>query len=60
MQSTMMSYPLTLPHLLERAGRYFAKSEIVSRLPDRSFIAPPMATSIGGRGRWPPPWSGRA
>jgi fatty-acyl-CoA synthase len=37
MQSTMMSYPLTLPHLLERAGRYFAKSEIVSRMPDRSL-----------------------
>jgi fatty-acyl-CoA synthase len=37
MQSTMMSYPLTLPHLLERAGRYFANSEIVSRLPDRSL-----------------------
>ena len=37
MQTTMMSYPLTLPHLLERAGRYFANSEIVSRLPDRSL-----------------------
>jgi fatty-acyl-CoA synthase len=37
MQSTIMTYPLTLPHLLERAGRYFAKSEIVSRLPDRSL-----------------------
>ena len=37
MESTMMSYPLTLPHLLERAGRYFANSEIVSRMPDRSL-----------------------
>jgi fatty-acyl-CoA synthase len=37
MQSTMMDYPLTLVHLLERAGRYFSKSEIVSRLPDRSL-----------------------
>ncbi len=37
MQSTMMDYPLTLVHLLERAGKYFSKSEIVSRLPDRSL-----------------------
>ncbi len=37
MQSTMMSYPLTLTHLLERAGRYFPKVEIVSRLPDGSI-----------------------
>jgi len=37
MRSTMMDYPLTLVHILERAGRYFAKSEIVSRLPDRSL-----------------------
>jgi fatty-acyl-CoA synthase len=33
----MMDYPLTLVHLLERAGRYFPKTEIVSRLPDRSL-----------------------
>lgn len=32
-----MHYPLTLPHLLERAGRYFPQGEIVSRLPDRSL-----------------------
>lgn len=37
MQSTMMSAPLTLSHLLERAGRLFPKSEIVTRLPDRSL-----------------------
>ncbi len=37
MRSTMMDYPLTLVHLLERAGRYFPKTEIVSRLPDRSL-----------------------
>jgi fatty-acyl-CoA synthase len=37
MQSTMMQYPLTLVHMLERAGRYFGKSEIVSRMPDRSL-----------------------
>ena len=37
MQSTMMHYPLTLTHLLERAGRYFPSVEIVSRLPDGSI-----------------------
>jgi len=37
MESTMMDYPLTLPHILERAGRYFPKVEIVSRLPDKSL-----------------------
>lgn len=37
MQSTMMQYPLTLVHVLERAGRYFRNSEIVSRMPDRSL-----------------------
>jgi fatty-acyl-CoA synthase len=37
MQGTMMNYPLTLVHLLERAGKLFADAEIVSRLPDRSL-----------------------
>jgi len=37
MQSTMMDHPLTLVHILERAGRYFPKTEIVSRMPDRSL-----------------------
>ena len=37
MKSTMMDFPLTLDHVLERAGRLFAQSEIVSRLPDRSL-----------------------
>ncbi len=36
MKSTMMRFPLTLDHLLERAGKLFGKSEIVSRLPDKS------------------------
>jgi fatty-acyl-CoA synthase len=36
MESTMMDFPLSLPHVLERAGRLFPKQEIVSRLPDRS------------------------
>ncbi|MGH7906146.1 MAG: long-chain-fatty-acid--CoA ligase, partial [Candidatus Binataceae bacterium] len=37
MESTMMNYPLTPLHFLERAGRYFAKAEIVSMLPDRTI-----------------------
>jgi fatty-acyl-CoA synthase len=32
-----MDYPLTLTAVLERAGKYFAAREIVSRLPDRSL-----------------------
>ena len=39
MQSTMMNYPLTLAPILERAGRLFGASEIVSRLPDKSLAA---------------------
>jgi fatty-acyl-CoA synthase len=37
MQGTMMSYPLTLIHLLERAGKVFPEVEVLSRLPDRSL-----------------------
>jgi len=32
-----MDYPLTLTHLIERAGTLFADEEIVSRLPDRTL-----------------------
>ena len=35
--STMQRVPLSLNHLLERAGTLFPKSEIVSRLPDKSL-----------------------
>ena len=35
--STMMAYPLTLTHLLERAGKLFGPVEIVSRRPDKSL-----------------------
>ena len=35
--SGMMDFPLTLDHVLHRAGRLFASSEIVSRLPDKSL-----------------------
>lgn len=37
MQGTMMHYPLTLSHSLERAGKFFSKAEIVSRRPDHSL-----------------------
>ena len=36
-QSTMMKVPLSLNHLLERAGHLFARNTIVSRLPDKSL-----------------------
>ena len=37
MQSTMMDFPLTLTHILKRAGQLFGASAIVSRLPDKSL-----------------------
>jgi fatty-acyl-CoA synthase len=37
MQSTMMTTPLSLNDLLERAGRLFHRNEIVTRLPDKSL-----------------------
>jgi len=37
MQGTMMHYPLTLPHIVERAGKLFPEQEVISRLPDRSL-----------------------
>jgi fatty-acyl-CoA synthase len=37
MQATMMSRRLSLNDVLDRAGRYFAGSEIVSRRPDKSL-----------------------
>ncbi len=37
MPSCMMDFPLSLVHLLERAGALFPKEEIVTRLPDRSL-----------------------
>jgi fatty-acyl-CoA synthase len=33
----MMDYPLTLTHFLERARAYFPKTELVTRLPDKSL-----------------------
>jgi fatty-acyl-CoA synthase len=37
MRSTMRDVPLSLNHLLERAGTIFAGNTIVSRLPDKSL-----------------------
>ena len=37
MQTTMMDVPLSLNHLLERAGHIFGGGTIVSRLPDKSL-----------------------
>jgi fatty-acyl-CoA synthase len=37
MQGTMMNYPLTLSHSLERAGKFYSNAEIVSRRPDHSL-----------------------
>src|SRR5216684_72266 len=38
MRGTMMDFPLTLPALLERAGKLFPRVEIVSLRPDRSIF----------------------
>ncbi|OGA15192.1 MAG: long-chain fatty acid--CoA ligase [Betaproteobacteria bacterium RIFCSPLOWO2_02_FULL_66_14] len=37
-RSTMQRVPLSVNHLLERAGRLYPQSEIVSRLPDKSLV----------------------
>ena len=37
MEGTMMRFPLTLPAILEHAGRLHGEVEIVSRLPDKSL-----------------------
>ena len=37
MQTTMMNVPLSLNHLLDRAGSLFAGNTVVSRLPDKSL-----------------------
>jgi fatty-acyl-CoA synthase len=41
MKSTMMDYPLTLTHFLDRAERCFPSSEIVSYLPGTCADTPP-------------------
>jgi fatty-acyl-CoA synthase len=37
MQATMMNVPLSLNHLLERAGHLFPENQVVSRLPDKTL-----------------------
>ena len=37
MRGTMMDFPLTLPTILERAGKIFPRVEIVSRKPDKTI-----------------------
>ena len=37
-RSTMMNVPLSLNHLLERAGHLFPANEVVSRRPDKSLV----------------------
>ena len=37
MRGTMMNFPLTLPTILERAGKIYSRVEIVSRRPDKSI-----------------------
>ena len=37
MRTTMMDVPLSLNHLLERAGTIYANQQIVSRLPDKTL-----------------------
>jgi fatty-acyl-CoA synthase len=37
-RTTMQQVPLSLNHLLDRAGRLFPQAEIVSRLPDKSLV----------------------
>src|SRR5947207_5928491 len=37
MNGLMMDFPLTIVHLFDRIGRYFAQTELVSRRPDKSI-----------------------
>jgi fatty-acyl-CoA synthase len=37
-ETTMQQIPLSLNHVLERAGRLFPQVEVVSRLPDKSLV----------------------
>jgi fatty-acyl-CoA synthase len=38
MRGMMMDFPLTLVPILERAGKLFGKTEVVSRRPDRTIV----------------------
>ena len=47
MRGTMMEFPLTVRLLADRAARYFADSEVVSRQPDRSLHRTTWGSVIG-------------
>src|SRR5687768_2940824 len=38
MRGTMMDFPLTLPTILERSGKFHSRVDVVSRKPDRSIV----------------------
>src|SRR5687768_6575307 len=38
MRGTMMDFPLTLPTILERSGKFYSRVDVVSRKPDRSIV----------------------
>ena len=52
MKSTMMSSPLLVPGMLERAGKLFPRVEIVSYLPMVLDIAIRFPISTDARGIW--------
>jgi len=37
-RSTMQQVPLSINHLLERAGRLFPETEIITRMPNKSYV----------------------
>jgi fatty-acyl-CoA synthase len=47
MRGTMMNFPLTLPHLLERNGKLFSRVEIASRRPDKTIVRTCYGTFCG-------------
>src|SRR2546427_7201155 len=47
MRGTMMEFPLTVPLLADRAARYFAGVEVVSRQPDKSLHRTTWGSVIG-------------
>ena len=49
MHHTMMDFPLTLPHLLERARRIFGQVELVSQLPDHFQVVDEIPRTSTGK-----------
>ena len=52
LKSTMMSSPLLVPGMLERAGKLFPRVEIVAYLPDGSRHSYTISDSTDARGIW--------